>query len=115
MKPALRHRQTISGWAGLIAAPTAWFAAQQLSYYLTSQNCQSHHWITPVVNFLLAATALLFGALSFRSWRDHSGGIGASDRRAHFIAGLSTLMAPLFALVMLWQGIAGFFYSGCEH
>jgi hypothetical protein len=41
--------------------------------------------------------------------------LAASDQRAHFIAGVSTFITPLFVLVMIWQGIAGFFYSGCEH
>jgi hypothetical protein len=115
MQPALRHRQSLAGWAGLIVSPTIWFAAQQLGFYLTGPNCQSHHWITPVVNFLAAAIAIGFGLLSFRVWQGHAAPIGASDRRARFVAGVSSFITPIFVLVLVWQGIAGFFYSGCEH
>jgi hypothetical protein len=115
MQPALRHRQRLSGWAGLIAAPTAWFAAQQLGFYLTGQNCQSHQWIAPLINALAAAVAIAFGLLSFRTWRDHAGSAGASDQRAYFVAGVSTFITPIFVLVIVWQGLASFFYSGCEH
>jgi hypothetical protein len=115
MQPALRHRQRLSGWAGLIAAPIAWFAAQQFGFYLTGPNCQSHHWIAPLINLIAAAITILFGLVSFRSWRDHAGAAAASDQRARFVAAVSSFIAPLFVLVIVWQGIAGFFYSGCEH
>ncbi len=60
MQPALRHRQRFSGWAGLIVGPAAWFTAQQLDFYLTGPNCQSHHWITPLINVVAAAVTIAF-------------------------------------------------------
>jgi hypothetical protein len=115
MQPALRHRQRLAGWAGLIAAPTAWFAAQQFAFYLTGPTCQSRYWIPLAVNSLAVIVTLAFGFLSFRSWKAHSEPKAASDQRARFIAGISTFIAPVFVIVMIWQGLAVFFYSGCEH
>jgi hypothetical protein len=115
LKPALRHSQRIAGWAGLIAAPTSWFAAQQLSLYLTGPDCRGRHWIAPVIGVVAALVALGFGFISFRSWREHATGSTASDQRAQFIAALGAFVAPLFALVAIWQVLAGFFYTGCEH
>ena len=115
MQPALRHRQSLAGWAGLIAAPNLWFAAQQLGFYLTGPNCQGHHWIAPLINFVAAAAAIAFGLVSFRSWREHTQPVAASDQRARFVAAVSSFVTPIFVLVMIWQGVAGFFYSGCEH
>lgn len=96
-------RVQLLAWAGLIAGGVAWYCAHDLGFYLVRANCRSP-WIVPAINLTALLIAAAGGATSLYS--------SHSPRPA--AAWIGTGGAALFALVILWQGIAGLVYSGCE-
>jgi len=104
--------------AGLFAGPVAWFISTQGNYALVPWVCANKAPVIPILAGVLMGVSL-FGA--FLSWRalagapagPHEDSTGAG-RPHRFVAAVGIMMAVLFALVILVQGIAGVVFSGCE-
>jgi len=95
-------------WAGLFGGGVSWYAAHDLALYLVNDNCRQM-WITPVIHLVALAACLAAGWVSWRALPADRG-----DHRRVFAASLGVAAAALFALVILWQGMATLIYSGCE-
>lgn len=100
-----------SAWAGLVGGVISWYGAHEIGIFFSDYNCR-HHWILPAAHVLAAAACGFFGLLSLRAWRASRG--RAAEERDAFGALVSTLAAAVFAIVILWQAVAAFIYSGCE-
>jgi hypothetical protein len=96
-----------SGWVGLIGGAAAWYGAHELGFYFSNANC-ARPWIAPVVHVIALSIAVVATLLSFRADPEHSRGGGSFVRAVGMGAG------ALFALLILWQGVATIIYSGCE-
>jgi hypothetical protein len=103
-------------WAGLATGPGAWSISTMLNYVLVPVSCTEQTRLVPIVAVVLILVALAGGRLSWRALQASPRGIGGgrSDAAERFIARLGAAAAVLFAAVILMQGLAGFFYNGCE-
>jgi hypothetical protein len=111
-----RIRSGIS-WAGLIAGPGAWAVSTQLNYALADWSCRHEPRLVPVAALVLALAALAGAFLSARAWRASGAEQSRleSDGAPHrFLAGMSLMLAVLFAIVIMTQGSAAFLLNGCE-
>jgi hypothetical protein len=104
--------------AGLYGAPAAWLVNTQLNYSLVSWICASDVQLVPLVALGFALVSLAAGYLSWRAWRSSPPLPSADDpgsaRPHRLVAGVGTLIAVLFTLVILLQGAAGLVFNGCE-
>lgn len=106
-------------WAGLAVGPAAWAVSTQANYSLVPIVC-SHGlpvWIVPALAAALVVATLASGLVSWRAWQRL--GTGEQDSRAdgrprNLLAGVGTLSALLFALVIAAQGSAALVLHGCE-
>jgi hypothetical protein len=96
-------------WAGLFGGAFFWYAAHDLGLYFSAVNCR-HQWIVAAVHIVAMLGAALSGLVSWEARPDD----GTGGRRLTFSAGIGLGAAALFMIVILWQGAAGFIYSGCE-
>lgn len=105
-------------WAGLAAGPSAWAISTQGNYSLMSFVCGWKLDPAPPIALLLVIVALVGAALSWRAWRvsgaNHEILLEQHGRPRAFLAMVSTLMAILFAAVIVMQGVAGLILTGCE-
>jgi hypothetical protein len=97
------------GWLG----PTAFFAAHIGGFSSTSLACNQRHWLEPLVFGLAALVCLAAAFVAWRARGAHESG-AATDRRARFVALVSSTSLLIFALVLLWDVAASIAYSGCE-
>jgi hypothetical protein len=105
-------------WTGLFAGPLAWFLEQAVSYVLVPWSCDTGrhlplHLVSPAALLLVLAG----GVLSWRDWsrrRQASSEDAQADGRAHFLAATGLLMCALFALAVLMEGAATFYFDPCQ-
>ena len=116
MPTVARHEIGTKVGIGLAAGPIAWFATQQATYYLASKACGFvDPWVMLAVDILGLAVALGGAWLCWRQWRMATRAPEGRGRAEHaFAAGLGLLLCGLFALAIVHQGLATFFFSGCE-
>jgi len=110
-----RFASWLSAWAGLVAAPAAWTAHQQILADVTYGRCDaSGAPLALAVGLVAAVVAIAAGLVSFRAWR-RSGepASGAHDEPRRFVAALSAMAAVLFLLVILIQTLAGLILPEC--
>ena len=98
-------------WAGVFGGAAFWYAAHDLSTYLLNVNCR-HIWVAPFIHIIALIGAIASGYLSYRAWPD--GDSSNRDRFLSFSSMVGVAAAALFALVILWQGVAAIVFSGCE-
>ena len=114
--PAARHAIGNPVGIGLVLGPAAWFLTQQATYYLASKPCG---FVRPTVMLLVdvlgLAAALGGAALAWRDWQlPVAAPHPAARAERNFAAGLAVTLCLLFAVAIVWQGMATFFFSGCE-
>jgi hypothetical protein len=90
---------------GLLAGPIAWYTAHEIGFYYSDYNCH-HPWILPMVHILALLVALFGTWYSFVNW--------FRTKQTTFGALIGIASGLLFSLVILWQGLALFFFSGCD-
>src|SRR3954454_4789006 len=116
MPTAVRHTISPGIGTGLALGPAAWFITQQVSYDLASKPCG---FVPPtvmlLVNLLGLAVVAVGAWLCWQSWRlPVAAPQPASRTERNFAAGLGFTLCCLFAITIAWQGLATFFYTGCE-
>jgi hypothetical protein len=104
---------TLAACAGLIAGPLLWAVNVQAGQILPYADCAEHQRFAAMLALL--STVLVLGS-AIVSWRARTGrpAAWASARSFGFVAVLGALVALIFALALLLQGIAGLVLNGCE-
>jgi hypothetical protein len=97
-------------WAGLMGGFLSWYGAHELGTYFSAWNCH-HHWILPLVHFIAVITCVLSGQVSWKTWLKYGKDLSPDQFYAPFIG---VVGSSLFFIVLVWQTIATFIYSGCE-
>jgi len=110
-------RETALGWLGCAAGPVCWYAHEQLSLWLMPITCDQRRWVPLALWPILALVLVVAGVGSWRARRrlpSLQAHAGRAEQRAVFVTFTGTIMPLIFLLVVMWQGIAGLVYSGCE-
>jgi hypothetical protein len=107
-----------SSSAGLWIGALSWATSTQLNYALVSWVCSSGVRITPFIAGALAVVALLGAAISGVAFRRRRERIETQTPAAgtphEMLAVIGIIAGVLFALIILMQGLAGLFLTGCE-
>ena len=110
-----------ASWAGLgAAAPAPGSSARSCNYALTPWICASKVNLVPVAAHCRSPPwRLPVPFVSWRAWRAAAAqeaelGAAVMEAPRPFLAGVSILLAVLFALVILTQGAAALVLNGCE-
>jgi hypothetical protein len=100
----------LARWAGLFGGAICWYAAHEASFYtLRMNNCAAASSVVAAIHVLALLVTLAAGALSFRTAR-----LEDWTRFPSFAGTIGLGAAAIFAIVIIWQGAAGFVYSGCD-
>jgi hypothetical protein len=104
--------------AGLILGAFAWATSTQLNYALVPWVCTSHVPAIPVIAIVLAAIAIVGVLLSLHAYRQLTTTFQSETPQAgaphELLALIGMLSGSLFAVIILMQGLASFFLTGCE-
>jgi hypothetical protein len=105
-------------WTGLFAGPLAWFFHQSIGYVLVPWSCGTgRHLPLHLLSAAMLLLVLMGGVLSWRDWsrrREASSEDPQAAGRAHFLAATGLLMCALFALAILLQAAATFYFDPCQ-
>jgi hypothetical protein len=104
--------------AGIWIGALAWATSTQLNYSLVPWLCASGLRVTPITAGVLALVALAGAGLSGLAFRHRLTRLetqtpGAGTPHA-MLAVVGIGLGTLFALIIIMQGTAGLFLSGCE-
>jgi hypothetical protein len=103
--------------AGLFAGALSWFVSTQLNYALLEWTCmRGLFWLVPSLCLLLMLISLAGGFFSWRTWINAAPAPApdsSTARPRRLLAGVSTLAAALFGLVIALQGTAALVFDGC--
>jgi hypothetical protein len=96
----------------------AWGTSTELNYALVPRVCGSHWPLIPLLAVVLALIAASGFALSVMAWRQDRP-LPSPDRPEagaphKLLAGIGVLSGALFTTVIVMQGVAALFLSGCE-
>jgi hypothetical protein len=104
--------------AGIWIGAFAWATSTQLNYSLVSWVCASGVRLTPITAGLLALLALVGAGVSGLAFRSRPSRLETQTPQAGtphaMLAVLGMGIGLLFALIIIMQGAAGFFLTGCE-
>jgi hypothetical protein len=104
--------------AGFGFGALAWAVSTELNYALVPKVCITHWPLIPLAALLLALIGAFGLVLSVEAWRQDRS-LPSPDGSAagvphKLLAGIGILAGLLFTTVILLQGLASFFLSGCE-
>jgi hypothetical protein len=107
-----------SSSTGLWLGALAWATSTQLNYTLVSWMCSNGIRLAPFTAVVLAALSLSGAAISafaFRHRRERLETQTPHGGTPHeMLAVIGMAAGVLFALIIVMQGTAGFFLTGCE-
>jgi hypothetical protein len=109
----------VSLWIGLFLPPIAWALQMQLNYWLVRGACARDSrlalFAVTLISLLLVTAA---GFSSFLGWRrigvKWPSGFGDRVSRSRFMAVLGLLMAALFFMVIVAQGMGVIVFHPCQ-
>ena len=96
--------------AGAFGGMSLWAVNMQLGQILPYVECGSRFYPEILICFAAAALSLVCGWISWRS----SGRSEAVNHTGRFAAIVSTLLALVFAFVLLLQAASALLLTGCE-
>jgi hypothetical protein len=106
----------LRGFAGIFGGAISWYFAHEIGFYLAHLNC-AHHWIVPAVHLVALAASTTCVWISYRARvtedRVTKDKVNLETQQG-FFSSVGVAAGALFTLVILWQGVASIFYSGCE-
>jgi hypothetical protein len=114
-------KETVPGgnvtlWIELLGPSFLWLCQLETSYGLLPWICAHHYFLLARLSWTpFFAGAVILGVLACRDWMRLCA-LDPEDRgvaRSRFMAALGIIMAALFSLLMLLQGIATFLFSPC--
>lgn len=94
-------------WAGLYGGALLWYIAHDLSVYVTNHDCK-YLWVAPLIHIIAFIGTIFCGLLSYRANADDNG-----KNLLGFSSLIGTAAAGLFALVIVYQGIAIIVFRSC--
>jgi len=105
------------GWYGLLVPPTAWAVQEWLGWYFGQRNCStlepaSVRWILLAVTVAALAATLVGVGRGWHAWNDSAGDTDHRER-VDFMAFGGLLVSGVFAIAIVWAGLATAFLSGC--
>jgi hypothetical protein len=108
-RPAAR----IACWTGLLGGPVAWLLQLMLAYlFVTYALYRGHAWTIPAVTIACLVLALLSAVLAFVEHRRARRAADAiASERTRFMAEVGMAAGVFFALVIVAQGLAMFFFT----
>lgn len=106
---AARTADVRTAWAGLVLAPTSWYAMHLAIATLAPEQCGGSAAFTLLPAVLAALSTATGGVLSYRFLST----LEPDDTR-RFAGWLGVAASLLFLFVILAQGTAGLLYTGCE-
>ncbi|MDB5596389.1 MAG: hypothetical protein JWM36_3350 [Hyphomicrobiales bacterium] len=112
----MASRIIMGHWLGLASGPGAWALSTQVQYASTPLSCAHGPAVNIVLSLIFAVIAATGGLLSHAAFRALETTPGAHLQRDPrlFVAQVSEWAAALFTLVILLQGAAALFLSGCQ-
>jgi hypothetical protein len=116
--PAPKEHRTLSLWLGLLAPAVLWAAALQTSYVLVpyAQRHPARLWLLHLASAVYLVLTILCGVVCWIEWgrvgrQWPSDFVGGGVGRTRFLAALGILSAALFAVALIAQALASFFFS----
>jgi hypothetical protein len=101
-------------WSGIIAAPIAWAAHQQIVSNMNYGDCATGDGaLAAFVGILALLVVGLAASLSFQGWKAHAPAGGLSNPAARLIGALSLMLCGLMGLTILVQILAGAMVPAC--
>ena len=110
---------SVALWSSVLGAPALWAIQLQVGYALAPATCHLGTRLPLYLLTLICITLALTGcALSYRDWKRAGGGSpdetdGGPIARLRFLGALGVIVGLTFAMVMLAQGLASFFFDPC--
>ena len=115
---ALNLQRRVPASIGLWVGALAWATSTQLNYSLVPWTCASGVRLTPWIAAVLALLSLWGAWLSWRSLSRSGLEVQTEDPAAgtpfDMLAAIGAGAGVLFAAVIVMQGVAAFFLTGCE-
>jgi hypothetical protein len=112
------HLVRWSSSTGIWVGALSWLTSTQLNYALASWVCSSGTRVIPWTAAGLALLALAGAAVSAYAFRHRRERIKTDTPGAgtphEMLAIIGMSLGALFALIIVMQGLAGFFLTGCE-
>ena len=105
-------------WYGILAAPIAWMADQQLSYSLVAHSCSTgHHYLMlaiSTISFLIALSGALVAASNLGRTRDASIDGGSVADRSRFMSILGIGASLGWAMVIIAMAVPRVMLTPCD-
>ena len=113
----MNTRSRGSLWYGLAVPPAAWALQEWLGWYFGQRTCSSLEppavrWILLGVSVAALAAVLVGVGRGWRAWRATADDNDHQDR-VDFMAFGGLLVSGVFAIAIVWGGLATAFVSGC--
>ena len=113
-----RHIAKSTSSTGLWVGALAWATSTQLNYSLVPWVCTTGIRITPWTAAGLAIVTLVGVAVSANAFRHRQGPLKTATPKGgtphDMLAIIGVGAGTLFALIIVMQGLAGLFLTGCE-
>ena len=111
--------RSVGLWAGVIGSAAIWGVQLETLYVLCPWLCmKGHHSVSHLLTLVFLGGVVVCAVLSWRDYKAVGGGDadesdGGPIARTRFLGMLGTLVSSMFFLLILAQGIAGFFIDAC--
>jgi len=113
-----KPRSGEGGWYGVLAPPAAWAVQEWLGWYFGQRMCQglappSVRWILFGVSVAALVVALVGVARGWSAWRETVAVDSDHRDRVDFVSFGGFLISCIFALAIVWAGLATAFLFDC--
>jgi hypothetical protein len=113
------HGRCAGLWAGVIGSAVIWAIQLQTIYAISPWLCRHGHYsVSHLLTLLFLVGTAVCAVLSWRDYKAVGGGDadetdGGPVPRTRFLGMLGTLVSSMFFMLIVAQGIAGFFIDAC--
>lgn len=97
-------------WAGVFGGAFFWYLAHEIGFYFSDYHCKENL-ILPSIHVISLLGSIASGVISFRVGMHRMA--ASNENKYSLTTGINVAAATLFSIVIIWQLIATFVYSGC--